>query len=115
MTKLMDDCEFTAKKLADFTGISERAIYSYRTKYLTFYALDKLIAMIVAMQMPPWISTGFLRAAGQNLSGNPALYSYECVIMTMFYDTLENVQKFMQAVSMRRLDLESEGELAYEA
>lgn len=115
MTKLMEDCNFSAQKLADYTGISERAIYSYRSRYLACYSLDKLIAVIVAMQIPPWVSSGFLRAAGQNLAGNPALYSYECVVMTMFYDTLENVQRFLKVITLKRLDLESEDELENEA
>lgn len=88
LKKLMKDCKVTEAFLAEQTGLSIRTISRLRNKRACVYSRDHVIAIIIALHLPPWVSYVLLRSSGINLMGNPASMTCARIVNTMFMESM---------------------------
>ncbi len=105
LKKLMKDCKVTEECLAELTGLSVRTISRLRNNHMSVYSRDQVIAIIIALHLPPWVSHILLQDAGINLMGNPGSMTYARIVNTMFMDSVETVQKHLKAIGRPQLSL----------
>lgn len=89
----------TIRELCNRIPISEHTISVLRTKPRKAYALNQVVAIIIGLQLPPFLSRQLLHKAGFHLDGNPHASLYLYIIDTMFMLTYDNVLEFLQATT----------------
>ena len=113
LVQLMTDCKVSVEKLAGLTGMSTRTINRLRNEARPEYSIHQIVAIIVGLHLPPWISDELLDAASIRLSGNPAAYKYKCVVTCMFMEKYTTVQKHLAKIGVKNIvldDLDEEDE-----
>ncbi len=96
----------TIEKLAEEAHISTSTVDRYkRPGKESFYNPDKVVAMCVAMHLPPWLSCELLNAAGISLFGSRRNRELAWVIQTLFKCTVDEVQKNLIAYGGKPLKL----------
>lgn len=105
LKKLMKDCKITEERLAEKTGLSVRTISRLRNNNSSGYSRDHVIAIIIALHLPPWVSHILLQNAGINLMTNPGSMTYARIVNTMFMDNIETVQRHLKAIGRPQLNL----------
>ena len=106
LTKLMEDCNVSVEELSGRTGISTRTINRLRNELRTEYSADQIVAIIVGLHLPPWVSDHVLKAASINFSDNLATFNYNYVVSCMFMDTFEAVKDHLSLMGLKNLCLD---------
>lgn len=105
LTFLMRRARVTIEQLEERACISARTISRLRTEERGEYALDQVIALCIALHLPPWLSREMLQRAGFALRRTGRHLALQCALDCMFMDEVEAVQCFLQAAGHARLKL----------
>ena len=106
LVQLMKDCSVSIEELSGRTGISTRTINRLRNEPRTEYSADQIVAIIVGLHLPPWVSDQVLKATSISFSDNLATYNYSYVVSCMFMDTFEAVKGHLALMGLNNLCLE---------
>lgn len=107
LTYLMKRARLSIEALESKAGISTRTITRLRNQERRDYSLDHVIALCVALQLPPWLSREMLARAGFVLRPTKQHQAYQLVLDCMFMDRLEDVQRFLAEAECEPLRLGS--------
>ncbi len=107
LTYLMKRAQLSIEALESKAGISGRTITRLRNQERRDYSLDQVIALCVALQLPPWLSREMLARAGFVLRPTKQHQAYQLVLDCMFMDRLEDVQRFLAEAECEPLRLGS--------
>lgn len=110
LTKLMKDCKVSVEELASRTTLAERTITRLRNTYYPTYTIDTILALIIGLHLPPWVSINLLNSASCNFMTNPACFDYAYIVNCLFMDNLETVQEHLVRQGMKKLQLRSSEE-----
>ena len=85
----------TVDELTQMIPVSRRTLLRLRTEEKKNYNLDQIIAICIALHLPPWLSEILLDKAGLSVKRFGA-YGYYGTILDCFYmDTIHDVQTFL--------------------
>lgn len=104
---LMKQAHMTIERLEEGAGISARTISRLRTEERRDYSLDQVIAICIALHLPPWLSREMIAKAGFLFRPIQQHRAYQLVLDCMFMDTLDDVQKFLVESGCNKLRLSS--------
>ena len=105
LSYLMKRAHLTIEAMEERAGISARTISRMRTQEQRECSLDQVIAICVALQLPPWLSREMLAKAGYLLRPTKQHQAYQLVLDCMFMDTVEDVQRFLAEAGCEKLRL----------
>ena len=94
---VMDLVDVTIERLAEASQISDRTISRYRTGKAKSYSDDKIVAMCVAMKLPPWFSRELIKAAGVGLSETPRQRTCMMILDCMYTASVDEVQAVLSS------------------
>ena len=98
----------TIEQLEEKSSLSSRTISRLRTEERREYSIEQVIAICVALKLPPWMSNELLERAGLCLRRNALHRAYRFVLDCMFMDSVEDVQKFLSASGFPALKLKND-------
>lgn len=104
---LMKRAHLTIEGMEEKAGISARTISRMRTQERRDYSLDQVIAICIALQLPPWLSREMIAKAGYLLRPIKQHQAYQLVLDCMFMDSVEDVQRFLVKAGCEKLRLTS--------
>ena len=107
LTVLMAQAGITEENLEERSGISVRTISRLRREERSNYSMDQVVALCVALQLPPWLSTELLDRAGLMLRRTKQHRAYRLILDCMFMDNLETVQSFLRSSGCEALKLKA--------
>ncbi len=105
LVRLMADCRVSVEELAWRTGMSTRTVNRLRNEPRAAYSADQIVAVIVGLHLPPWVSDHVLKAASVSFSDNPVAYNYSYVVSCMFMDPFETVREHLARMGLKTLCL----------
>lgn len=83
-------------ELCNRIPLSEHTVSVLRTKQRTSYSIKQIVALIIGLQLPPFLSRRLLVQAGIYIDGNPKAAKYMYVVDTMFmlhyYDVVNRME-----------------------
>ncbi len=95
----------TIERLAEASQVSDRTISRYRTGKTKNYSEDKIVAMCVAMKLPPWLSRELIEKAGFRLAETRRQRTCMWLLDCMYTSTLEEVQEWLESFGDEPLKL----------
>lgn len=107
LSYLMKRAHLTIEAMEERAGISARTISRMRTQERRDYSLDQVIAICIALQLPPWLSREMIAKAGYLLRPIKQHQAYQLVLDCMFMDSVEDVQRFLVEAGCEKLRLTS--------
>lgn len=107
LSYLMKSAHMTIAELEEMAMISNRTISRLRTQERREYSLDQIIAICIALQLPPWLSREMITKAGFVLRPTQQHQAYKMILDCMFMDTVADVQKFLVEAGCEKLRLGS--------
>lgn len=105
LTYLMSQAHVTIEMLEERSYISGRTISRLRTEGNRECSIDQVIAICVALHLPPWLSCELLRRAGYVLRNTRQHQAYRYVLDCLFMDSIDDVQRFLETTGCQRLRL----------
>ena len=107
LTVLMAQAGITEENLEERSGISVRTISRLRREERSNYSMDQVVALCVALQLPPWLSAELLDRAGLMLRRTKQHRAYRLILDCMFMDNLETIQSFLRSSGCEVLKLKA--------
>lgn len=107
LTYLMDQSGITVENLEERSGISVSTISRLRRAERSNYSMDQIVAICIALQLPPWLSGELLEQAGLMLRRSKQHRAYRLILDCMFMDDLETVQSFLRTSGCDPLKLKA--------
>lgn len=107
LVKLMEMRKISNEQMEERSRISARTISRLRTEERKVYSLDQVMAICVALHLPPWLSSKVLSRAGCQLRTTPLHRAYRFVLDCMFMDTIEEVQQLLISSKQPPLNLKA--------
>ncbi|MDO4549077.1 MAG: helix-turn-helix transcriptional regulator [Clostridia bacterium] len=107
LERLMRMKQITIEQLENRALLSTRTISRLRSDERREYSLDQVIAICVALRLPPWLSDEMLVRAGFTLRKIPLHRAYRFILDCMFMDNIEDVQKFLTSSGHPPLNLKA--------
>ena len=107
LSYLMKRAHLTIEAMEERAGISARTISRMRTQERRDYSLDQVIAICIALQLPPWLSREMIAKAGYLFRPIKQHQAYQLVLDCMFMDSVEDVQRFLVEAGCEKLRLTS--------
>ena len=95
----------TIEELEWASKVSSRTISRYRTGEANSYSEDKIVAMCVAMRLPPWLSRELIKAAGVGLSETPRQRTCMMILECMYTASVDEVQAILSSYGKDALKL----------
>ena len=96
----------TIERLAEASQVSDSTISRYRrTGMVENYSADKIVAMCVAMRLPPWLSRELIKAAGVGLSETPRQRTCMMILDCMYTASVDEVQAILSSYGEDALKL----------
>lgn len=108
LSYLMRRAHLTIEGMEEKAGISARTISRMRTQERRDYSLDQVIAICIALQLPPWLSREMIAKAGYLLRPIKQHQAYQLVLDCMFMDSVEDVQQFLVEAGCSKLRLSND-------
>lgn len=105
LTYLMKQAHTTIEELEERAHLSRRTISRLRTEARRDYSLDQVIAICVALHLPPWLSREMIGRAGFILRPTKQHLAYQFILDCLFMDSVDDVQKFLEEAGRQRLRL----------
>ena len=97
LCSVMELAGMTIEELEWTSKVSRRTISRYRTGETKSYSEDKIVAMCVAMRLPPWLSRELIKAAGVGLSESPHLRTCMMILNCMYTSSIDEVQVLLSS------------------
>ena len=88
---------FTQEALAYESKVSESTIGRYRTGKVKHYSEKNVVALCVAMHLPPWLSFKLIGKAGFALAETEEQQSFMTVLNCMYMKSVEEVDEYLKA------------------
>lgn len=107
LTHLMKQAHMTIEELEEQAFLSRRTISRLRTEERNGYSLDQVIAICVALHLPPWLSREMIKRAGFILRLTKQHLAYQFILDCLFMDSVSDVQKFLVESGCQQLRLSS--------
>ena len=96
----------TQEKMEELSGISVSTISRLCREERSEYNMDQVVALCIAMKLPPWLSFELLKRAGLILRKNvPQHNAYRMILNCMFYKSLDDIQDYLHEVGFKPLNL----------
>ena len=106
LVHLMNMSHTTIDKLAENAHISAATVKRYRhSGNEQSYTLDYVVAICIAMHLPPCLSSVLLARAGLSLGGSRRNRQMAWILHTMYRESIEVVQARLDRSGQRRLNL----------
>ena len=103
---VMKLAHMTIERLAEVSQVSDSTISRYRrTGQVDNYSEDKIVAMCVAMRLPPWLSRELIKAAGVGLSETPRQRTCMMILDCMYTASVDEVQAILSSYDEDALKL----------
>ena len=102
---VMELSGMTIEELEWASKVSNRTISRYRTGEAKSYSEDKIVAMCVAMRLPPWLSRELIKAAGVGLSEMPHQRTCMMILDCMYTTSVDEVQAVLSSLGDAPLKL----------
>lgn len=97
----------TIEELEEQAFLSRRTISRLRTEERRDYSLDQVIAICVALHLPPWLSREMIQRAGFILRPTKQHLAYQFILDCLFMDSVSDVQNFLVESGCQQLRLSS--------
>ena len=107
LTHLMKQAHMTIEELEEQAFLSRRTISRLRTEERRDYSLDQVIAICVALHLPPWLSREMIQRAGFILRPTKQHLAYQFILDCLFMDSVSDVQNFLVESGCQQLRLSS--------
>ena len=107
LTHLMKQAHMTIEELEEQAFLSRRTISRLRTEERRDYSLDQVIAICVALHLPPWLSREMIQRAGFILRPTKQHLAYQFILDCLFMDSVSDVQNFLVESDCQQLRLSS--------
>lgn len=107
LTHLMKQAHMTIEELEEQAFLSRRTISRLRTEERNGYSLDQVIALCVALHLPPWLSREMIKRAGFILRLTKQHLAYQFILDCLYMDSVSDVQKFLVESGCQQLRLSS--------
>ena len=104
LCSVMELAGMTIEELEWASKVSSRTISRYRAGDAKSYSGDKIVAMCVAMRLPPWLSRELIRV-GVGLSETPRLRIYMMILDGMYTSSVDEVQAVLSSFGEDALKL----------
>ena len=98
LCRVMELSGRTIEELEWASKVSNRTISRYRTGEAKTYSVDKIIAMCVAMRLPPWLSRELIKAAGFGISETPHQRTCMMILDCMYTASVDEVQAVLSSL-----------------
>ena len=103
---VMKLAHMTIERLAEVSQVSDSTISRYRrTGQVESYSEDKIVAMCVAMRLPPWLSRELVKAAGVGLSETSRQRTCMMILNCMYTASIDEVQAVLSSFGEDALKL----------
>lgn len=87
---------FTKEALAYESKVSEATIGRYRTGKVKHYSEKNVVALCVAMHLPPWLSFKLIGKAGFSLAATREQQAYLMVLSCMYMRSVDEVNDYLR-------------------
>ena len=87
---------FTKEALAYESKVSESTIGRYRTGKVKHYSEKNIVALCVAMHLPPWLSFKLIGKAGFSLAATREQQAYLMVLSCMYMRSVDEVNDYLK-------------------
>lgn len=87
---------FTKEALAFESKVSESTIGRYRTGKVKHYSEKNVVALCVAMHLPPWLSFNLIEKAGFALAETEEQQAYLMVLSCMYMRSVDEVNDYLK-------------------
>ena len=87
---------FTKEALAYESKVSESTIGRYRTGKVKHYSEKNVVALCVAMHLPPWLSFELIAKAGFSLAATREQQAYLMVLSCMYMRSVDEVNDYLK-------------------
>lgn len=87
---------FTKEVLAFESKVSESTIGRYRTGKVKHYSEKNVVALCVAMHLPPWLSFKLIEKAGFALAETEEQQAFMTVLTCMFMRSVDEVDEYLK-------------------
>ena len=87
----------TKEALAFESKVSESTIGRYRTGKVKHYSEKNIVALCVAMHLPPWLSFSFIEKAGFALAKTEEQQAFMTVLNCMYMKSVDEVDEYLKA------------------
>ncbi len=101
-----DEGRVTVEELAALAHISERTVSRYRNAGQTSYNPDVVVAVCIALHLPPWLSRLMLDKAGFSVKSYGPRGYYGEILDCCFMDTIPEVQDYLRSAGYPELRLQ---------
>lgn len=95
-----------AATLSKRSGLSESTIAAYLSDEKICYELDKVVAICVALNLPPWQSSLLMDRAGLIVPHTGSRAHYGMIIDCLYMDPVKTVQAFLKRNKIATLELD---------
>lgn len=104
---LMKRAHVTIEELEEKAGISSRTISRLRTQERREYSLDQVIAICIALNLPPLLSRKMIEKAGFLFRQTKQHLVYQLILDCLFMDSIDEVQQYLVEAGCEKLRLGS--------
>lgn len=87
---------FTKEALSFESKVSESTIGRYRTGKVKHYSEKNVVALCVAMHLPPWLSFKLIEKAGFALAETEEQQAFMTVLTCMFMRSVDEVDEYLK-------------------
>ena len=87
---------FTKEALAYESKVSESTIGRYRTGKVKHYSEKNVVALCVAMHLPPWLSFELIAKAGFSLAATREQQAYLMVLSCRYMRSVDEVNDYLR-------------------
>ena len=87
---------FTQEALAFESKVSESTIGRYRNGKVKSFSEKNVVALCVAMHLPPWLSFELIAKAGFNLAATREQQAYLMVLSCMYMRSVDEVNDYLR-------------------
>ncbi len=103
-----DEGRVTLEELAALAHVSKKTVSRYRNGKQSAYNPDVVIAICVALHLPPWLSRLMLDKAGFSVKSYGPRGHYGEILDCCFMDTIPEVQEYLRSAGYPELRLQEE-------
>ena len=87
---------FTKEALAYESKVSESTIGRYRTGKVKHYSEKNVVALCVAMHLPPWLSFALIAKAGFSLAATREQLAHLMILNCMYMRSIDEVNEYLR-------------------
>ena len=103
-----DEGQITLEELAALAHVSTKTVSRYRNGKYSSYNPDVVIALCIALHLPPWLSRLMLDKAGFSVRSYGPRGHYGEILDCCFMDTIPEVQEYLRSAGYPELKLQEE-------